>query len=115
MSNILWLCVAIVAVFAGILIVAVTFASKIEKRVYAEGVEVEGVVVRNVYHFSADHASRYTCYVRYRGNDGNDHEGALNISTDLPIGRKVKVKYLPEKYENVVFVSQVVEEREKVC
>lgn len=107
MTSILWLCVAIVLVFSGILVVAVTFAYKHEKRVYDEGFETEGVVVRNVHHFSADHSSRYTCYVQYRGCDGCDHESALNISTDLPVGRKVVIKYLPGKCENIVFVSQV--------
>lgn len=106
MSDILWMCVAIVLVFFGILFVAVTLAYKSEKRVYDEGFEVEGVVVRNVHHFSTNNIRTYTCYVRYRGYDGKEHEGALNISTDLPIGRKVVVKYLPEKYERVVFVSQ---------
>lgn len=106
MRNILWLCFAITLAFFSIIAVAITLAAKSEKKIYNEGTEIEGIVVRNTHHFSNDFHSRYTCYVRYIGDDGSAHDGALNILADLPIGRKVVIRYLPGKYDTIVFVSQ---------
>ena len=97
---ILWFLIAIV--FAAIVIVAI----KKEKAVYANGIEAESVVVKVDHYFNSDHKSRYRCYVRYVGDDFKEHEGLLNVRTDLPLGRKVIIKYLPGKYDSVVFVSQ---------
>lgn len=44
--------------------------------------------------------------VTYIGTDGLEHEGRLDASIDLPMGRKVKIKYSPTDYENVFFMYE---------
>ncbi len=92
-----------------IVITAIKIASKKEQNIYNIGIEVDSVVAKCEHYFDRDHDSRYRCYVKYIGNDNIEHEGLLNVRTNLPIGRKVRVKYLPEKYEEVVFVSQEID------
>lgn len=109
MTAIIITAILIIIVFLTIVITAIKIAIKKEKNIYTNGIEVDSVVVKCEHYFDRDHDSRYRCYVKYVGNDGSDHEGLLNVRTTLPIGRKVRVKYLPEKYDEVVFVSQEIE------
>lgn len=95
--------------FAVFFIAIVAIAVKKEKNIYANGIETDSVVVRVEHYFNRDHDSRYRCYVRYIGDDFLDHEGLLNVRTDLPVGRKVRIKYLSGKYDSVVFISQEIE------
>lgn len=100
-------------ILTGILI---RYATKKEKQIYEEGIEVDSVVSRiesrmrshhgtgHTYHCYVTHT--YYCYVTFTGNDGNEHEALLNLRSNLPIGRKVKIKYLPPKYDQAVFISQ---------
>ena len=48
----------------------------------------------------------YRCYVKYFGDDNLEHEATLNANLNAPIGRKIRIKYMPGKYDYVVFVSQ---------
>lgn len=106
MTGIILTIVSILIVFLTVIITAVMIAGEKEKNIYENGLEVESIVVRCEHYFTSDHDSRYHCYVKYEGNDGLYHEGLLNVRTDLPVGRKIRIRYLPEKYNEVVFVSQ---------
>lgn len=109
MTTIIITSIFIIIVFLTIVITAIKIAIKKEKNIYMNGIEVDSEVVKCEHYFDGNHDSRYRCYVKYVGNDGLDYEGLLNVQTTLPIGRKVRVKYLPEKYNEVVFVSQEIE------
>ena len=109
MTAIIIAAILIIIVFLAIVITAIKIASKREKDIYDSGIEVDSVVANCEQYFDRDHDSRHRCYVRYVGNDRVEHEGLLNVRTTLPIGRKVRVKYLPGKYDEVVFVSQEIE------
>ncbi len=92
-------------VLAGILI---RIAYKKEKGIYENGIEVDSVVSRVDYRLNGNRGSGryYYCYVTFTGNDGLEHEALLNVASNLPIGRKVRIKYLPPKYDQAVFISQ---------
>ena len=92
-------------ILTGILI---RYATKKEKQIYEKGIEVDSVVSRIESRMRSHHSTGHTyhCYVKFTGNDGNEHEALLNLCSNLPIGRKVKIKYLPPKYDQAVFVSQ---------
>lgn len=109
MTTIILVSILIIIVFLAIVITAIKIATKKEQNIYNIGIEVDSVVSKCEHYFNRDHDSRYRCYVEYIGNDNLEHEGLLNLRTNLPIGRKVRVKYLPGKYEEVVFVSQDIE------
>lgn len=99
--------IVIIIVFITIIIIAVKIASKREQNIYVNGLEAKSVVIRCVQEHNDDGNPRYRSYVKYIGNDGAEHEALLNVQTNLPVGRVVHVKYLPGKYDEVVFVSQV--------
>ena len=80
-------------------------AVKKERKIHENGIEVDSVVVRNESRLR-DGSRRYTSFVKFMGDDGTEHECSLNYSGHMPIGRKVRIKYLPGKYDYVVFVSQ---------
>ena len=109
MTTIIIVSILIIVIFLTIVTTAVKIASKKEQNIYTTGIEVESVVAKCEHYFDRDHDSRYRCYVKYVGNDNLEHEGLLNVRTNLPIGRTVRVKYLPGKYEEVVFVSQEID------
>lgn len=75
-----------------------------ERELQEEGIVADAVVVRCESHLS-DGRTRYTPYVRYVAG-GEEHEAALNLRSNLPIGRKLKIKYVPGKWDYVAFVSQ---------
>jgi hypothetical protein len=92
-------------ILTGILI---KYAIKKEKQIYEEGIETDSVVSRTESRMKSHHGSGriYHCYVTFIGNDGKEHEALLNLRSDLPIGREVRIKYLPNKYDEAVFISQ---------
>lgn len=101
-----------ITIFVFLLIVSIvfiTYAVKKEKEIYKNGIEADSVVVKVEQHKDNDHITRYHCYVKYLGDDNMEHEALLNVSLDVPIGRKVKIKFLSGKYDHVVFVSQEIE------
>lgn len=109
MAGIIITAILIIAVFLTIVIIAVHTASKREQAIYANGIEVDSVVVRCDASLNQDHDTRYRYYVKYKGNDGSEHEGLLNVRTTMPVGRKVRIRYIPGSYDEVVFVSQELE------
>lgn len=109
MTAIIITAILITIVFLTIVITAIKIASKKETEIYTNGIEVDSIVVKCEQYYDRDHDSRHRCYVTYVGNDNMEHEGLLNVRTTLPIGRKVRVKYVPGKYDTVVFVSQEIE------
>lgn len=92
-------------ILAGILI---KYALKKEKAIYQNGIETDSVVSRVDYRLTGNRGSgrHYYCYVTFTGDDGLEHEALLNLASNLPIGRKVRIKYLPPKYDQAVFISQ---------
>ncbi len=99
--KILYLIFFIIIIFTALILFLVKIAMDKEKEIMINGIETDSVVIK------VDKINgKYTNYVRYIGNDERYHEAALNISCDLPLRRKVIIKYLPDKYEKVVFVSQ---------
>lgn len=109
MTSIIIMATLIIIAFLAIVVVAIKIAIKKEKDVYSYGIEVDSVVVNCERYFSEDNTSRHHCYVKYVGDDGIEHKGLLNTRTTLPVGRKVRVRYIPGKYDEVVFVSQEIE------
>ncbi len=101
--------ILIIIAFLAIVVTVIKIAIKKEKDIYSYGIEVDSVVVNCEQYFDGDHALRHHCYVKYVGDDGIEHKGLLNARTTLPVGRKIRVKYIPGKYDEVVFVSQEIE------
>lgn len=95
-----------IIIFLLLSILVIRMAIKKEQNIYENGLEVWGEVSRCEHSLDHDLDSRYHSYIKYIGNDALEHEGLLNVRTNLPIGRKIKVKYIPQKYEEVVFVCQ---------
>ena len=79
-------------------------ALRLERELQENGIVADAVVVRCESRRS-DGRIRYSPYVRYVAG-GVEHEAALNLRSNLPIGRKLKIKYLPGKWDYVAFVSQ---------
>lgn len=102
--------ILIIAAFIGIVTTATKIASRKESAINTSGIETDSVVVKCDHYFNRDQDSRYRCYVQYLGNDGVEHEGLLNIQTNLPVGRKVRIRYIPRQYDSVVFISQELNE-----
>lgn len=75
-----------------------------ERELQEDGLVADAVVVRCESHLSDGHR-RYSPYVKYVAG-GEEHEAALNLRSNLPIGRKLKIKYVPGKWDYVAFVSQ---------
>lgn len=89
--------------FFTFIVLAVRYTVKYEQEIKVKGIETEGIVSRNVSRGPKDNKVR-NCYITYIGDDGLEHEGLLNLSVNLPVGRKVKIKYLPPKYKHVTYV-----------
>lgn len=107
-TNIVVIMIIIAVMFFCLVSVLVKTALKNEKNIYQNGIETDSVVSRVDYRLNGNRGSgrHYYCYVTFTGNDGLEHEALLNLSSNLPIGRKVKIKYLPPQYDKAVFVSQ---------
>lgn len=88
------------------IVIAVLLRSAIlrERELQNHGILADAVVVRCESRRSDGH-TRYTPYVRYYV-DGQEHEAVVNVSSNFPVGRKMKIKYIPEKWDYVAFVSQ---------
>lgn len=107
-STIFIIFAVFIIVFISIIVIAINVALKKEKQIYQEGIEVDSVV-NKVEHYYYDHDLRYRCYVKYIGDDNLEHNALLNVRSNLPIGRKVRIKFLPGKYDEAVFVSQEID------
>jgi hypothetical protein len=44
--------------------------------------------------------------VRFTGPNGETEERELDYVGEMPVGRKVRIQYIPGKYQRVVFISQ---------
>lgn len=76
-----------------------------EMNVYNNGIEADSIVIR-VEAKGSGTEKRYHSFVKYVDENGEKHEGCLNVRSHFPIGREIRIKYIPGKFENVVFVSQ---------
>lgn len=99
----------LIIMFLSIVFISAKYAIRKEQQIYTNGIETTSVVCENEQYLNQDCRKRHRCYVRYRGNDGKEHVGLLNVRSNLPLGRKVHIRYLPSKYDTVVFVSQEIE------
>ena len=85
---------------------------KFEQNLEQNGIEVDAVVTKVTDTYDRDtELRRYTTYVKFIGDDNNEHEGMLvNVSMSFPYGRKMRVRYLPGEYDLCLFMSQQIDE-----
>ena len=99
------------AVIAGIILAIsiplIIKAVRQTKRLQKEGYEVDAIVIASESRMD-DTASgrRHANTVRYRAWDGKEYEAHLSYAGQMPIGRKLRIKYLPEDTGYALFVSQ---------
>lgn len=91
--------VAILIPTVSLIIVAAT--SRRNKEIDTNGICVDSVVVLN-----ERKDKYYRTVIRFTGDDGQEHDCALQYRGGLPVGRKIKAQYIPGCYDEVVFVSQ---------
>lgn len=98
--------ITIVVVIVVVVIVAVVLSK--EKKIEKYGIEADAVVTKVYARRNSDRLAGfdYFPYVGYIGDDNQKHEARLNCNFNPPIGRKMRVKYLPGKYDYVIFISQ---------
>lgn len=92
----------------GILIVGIYGISRAlsrDKQIREDGLYAIGVVVRCE---TKKHngTTRHTPYISYIGNDCQEHICTLSCSCNMPIGRRVKIQYLPGQYDYALFIEQ---------
>lgn len=95
--------------FAIILGILIGKAVKKEQNIHENGIETDGIVVDCKSYLANGKTvsvTRHTTIVEFTGNDGKRHQCKLNYSGKMPVGRKMRIKYLPGKYDYIVFVSQ---------
>lgn len=99
--------IILTAIFLAIVIPLIIVTLKREKEIYENGLEADGVVSRVESRMARiRNGLEYFPYIRYVGDDGQEHEGLLNVSVQFKIGRKMRIKYLPGRYDEVRFISQ---------
>ena len=110
MEKIPFIIIACMAVFLIIVKILIKTAVDAENKIREEGL-FEDAVVHHVDSKLSDNPSghSYNAYVSYIGNDGLEHIGLLNVRSNFPTGRRMKIQYLPGKYDSVVFISQELE------
>ena len=74
-----------------------------------KGVKTEATVVRNSWRYNSG-PREYICYVEYLDEDNQKHEAELDavLVRPIPVGRIIKIKYIPPEYKKVVFLSREV-------
>ncbi len=100
--------VIIVSILAVIIVTVAIIAYKAAMRQNAE-IQQNGICVDSVVVSNTRKDDYYRTVVRFTGDDGQEHDCALSYRGGMPIGRKVRIQYIPGKYNNVLFVSQEVE------
>ena len=91
------------SVVVGFIIRFVLIAMKVSK-IKKEGLETEGVVSRVEYDpGDENNSSNYYIYVKFRDEQGVEHEstGGIYSTREYNEGDKVRIKYLPGDYEFV--------------
>lgn len=97
--------------FGLVIVVSVALAVAKERKIEKYGIEVDALVTRIESRYDYDsHKTNYYPYAEYVGDDNEKHEARVNVSINFPIGRKLKIKFLPSKYDYVIFVSQQIDE-----
>ena len=77
---------------------------RIKKQIEESGIETTGVISRITDAGALDIDLRY--YARYRTEDGEEIEGLLsNPSSDLEVGRRVRLKYHPKHKQNARLIK----------
>ena len=61
------------------------------------GIEAEGEVYKTEFQ-----DGEYICYIRYLGDDNNEHLSKLNSKTSIPVGNVIKIKFLSGQYDDIV-------------
>ena len=102
-------------VFVAFIIFAILiyYSYKMENNILQNGIETDAVVTKVTAVYDSDRIDkrRYTAYAKFIGDDTNEHEAVLSASINFPYGKKLRVKYLPGKYDYCVVVSQEVDEK----
>lgn len=90
------------AVFAGGLAYYFITVRKIKR----DGLDAEAVVSRYTVSTDSDGDDTYTWYAEYRTLEGETVEGTVaNPKKGIEVGRRMRIKYLPEKKNYLVFVE----------
>ena len=102
MNPMVYFAVIIAILFIIIMIYAIHREIKIRK----SGIEVDAVVTKTAKMHNEQRVGHYdyTPYVEYVGDDNQKHEARLNCNSYFSKGTKLKVKYLPGKYNYVVLI-----------
>lgn len=93
------------AVLAAVIIIVAIIAYKAAVRQNAE-IQQNGICVDSVVVSNERYKDYYRTVVRFTGDDNQEHDCVLSYRGGMPVGRKVKIQYIPGKYDNVLFVSQ---------
>ena len=75
------------------------------KDIRQNGICVDSVVC-SCEEYTHDHRTCYRNKVRFTGPNGEIEERELEYVGEMPVGRKVRIQYIPGKYKRVVFISQ---------
>ena len=95
-----------IALFAGFFLYAFYYIQKVKRN----GLDAEAVVTRSETTESIDSdgfaETTTTYYVEYRTAEGETVEGTLsNPKKGLKVGRRMRIKYLPEQKKYPVFIE----------
>ena len=111
MVSIIIICGVVIFVvgIAIALFFAIRHSINFEKNMEVNGIETDAVVSKVILSDRDINSKRFDTYVSFTGDDKNMHEGRLiNVSFNFPVGRKMRIKYLPGKYDLCILVSQEV-------
>lgn len=75
-------------------------------KILAEGTETEAVVSKTD-HTNTQNGRHYSSYAKFIGDDKIEYETLLSVGGELRIGEKIKIKYLPGKYDYAMFVQRI--------
>ena len=89
-------------------VIMIIYSVHRELKIMKSGIEVEAVVTSVSYLKITEGARKgrrdYFTNVEYVGDDNEKHEATLNCNAHFSKGTKLKVKYLPGKYNHVVLI-----------
>ena len=99
-----------ITVFAVIFTAFLVYAFRYIRKVKKNGLDAEAVVTRYETEETTDSdgfsETRTTYFVEYRTAEGETVEGTLaNPKRGLAVGRRMKIKYLPEQKKHPVFIE----------
>ena len=86
-------------------VVVIRWTLRREKLIQENGIETDAIVIKDET-YRSNGRTRHKTHVLFTGIDGKTHLCVLGYAGGMPVGRKLRVKYLPGEYDYVSFVSQ---------